>query len=1485
MPFTARRLGRYLALAGTAILTLVVAIVALLQVPPVATWAARKLLALVPLNPGYSLAVGSVSGNWITGLQLEQVRLRRGERELALLERLQVSYDPRLLRGPDRRLEALVIDGGRVSAQRGRDGWDIANALQPSGDTTSSGGAFAIDRLQLRRIDVAARLGPDSIARVRGLELRGRRLLVGDTVLLTLDTLRASLSPPVEPPLWFDLAAAGEATAGEIRLDPVRLKSHRSEIAGRLVLPRTFDDPRLAERLDVRLTALPLALADLAAVYAGVPPEGDLRLEATASASGRLVTATLAARLDRGTVELRGSTAVGRGAPAVYRVHGEVRDLDPSRLHRSAPIGVVSGEVDADLRGETLPLADGSASLKLRGSRVGETELRDLDLRATVERGRADLALRGALMGGSLRADGWARPFDSVPSYRLSGAAQGLDGTEAVARALSGAAGDPSLDLRFRLAGEGVSPDEADVTGRLDLAAVRGDTGRTDLGQASLRLDRGRLELRPDLLIGGGRVRGVAEARLEDTISYRVRDGSIDSVDLGKLMGDTVVAPLSGRFTLAGRGTAPETAAITARLQLDELRYAARRIQQVIARARVEGGRATLDLRGAVQGGRLAVEATARPFDSVTTFTVRRATLDSVDLGTLLDRPDLAGPVTVGATADGKWGESLKIVRGRVSLSPSRMGRIEIRDGEVNARLSGEQLTYDARLLTGGGAIALEGDGTPLADRPTYTVRSGRGDSLDLGVLLGRDSLSTSITTRFTGSLAGSGLDSMLAKLDLELLPSRVNDADLGPGSVNLTLDRGALDGAVRLEGEDASASARVGGTVTAARSQVRVEGDGRVERLARWTGDTAADGRLETRFALDAVADSAGLVSLGGTAAAAGGVGGVRLQQLYLAFRPVAGALQLDTLVLRSNVMRLDGGGRAALRPAGSASRSDTLRIAGRAGDLTPLALLAGADSVALDSALVDLTLTGSSQHWRMQGHADAFRLLYGGNLAERITVRGAGTMDSAGIGEVGGDLEVRGAAVGKLAVREVDLTGRYDSLVSLRGTVAVNDDVSLALDLGGTARGDTAQADLRRLDLREGGRTWRLARPAVIGLRPGVVQVNGFALGAGDRRILLDGVFDRADSSDLTLQFDGLDLDDLKEARVVPVGGRLDGKFRLSGPADAPSVVGNVALAIRDGGRDVGQVESKLDWTRTGLRIDARAGHRDGNQITVAGTLPWRLTLVPEDTAATVGFARQPADTMALAVRADSFDLGLFEPLLPEATAQGLTGGLALDALVGGTPDEPRVHGTIDLRDFGVSLPTLGVTYSAGRLAGRLDGESFALDTFRLATGKDETLTAGGKILLKPLADPALDLRARLDGFRIANSDALRSVATGDLQIRGTAAKPSLTGEHQARADRDHRRRSHRVGRGGGPAHPGRSEPARPALRSGEHRGRGRGSRPGGSVPHRPRPPVLQAGLVPQAPEPQHGHRAGRPHQRAATARRGHGVLRGSGADSGAG
>ena len=1484
--FLVRRLGRVLTFGGIAILAVVIAVVALLQVPAVATWAVNRLVTFVPLRPGYSLAIGGVSGNWLTNLQLRGVVLRRGSRELARIEHLGARYSPLQLRGPDRRLRELILDGATVAARRDPDGWDIAGAIQSSGDTAAAGGDFLVDRLTIRRVDVTAQLAPDSIARVKGFGLSGRNLVVGDTLLVVMDSIGAEIAPPGEPALWFTLAAAGEATPEVFRLDPLRISSHRSEIAGHAVLPRSFDVPRMADRLDVKLEARPVALADLASLYPAVPPEGDLTFQVGASAQGRLVTARLAARLDSAAIDLEGTTVVGRGAPAVYRVRGEVKDLDPSRLHRSAPMGAVNGEIEADIRGETLALADGNASLHLRGSRVANTDLRGLDFDAELTRGRADLRIRGDVLGGHVRATGWARPFDSVPSYRLAGGATGLEGTETVARTLAGDEGQPVLDLRFRVSGDGIAPQDADLHGRLDLAAVRSDGERVSLGDASLSLSAGRLEIRPQLLVAGGTIGGVATASLGDTITYRVRRGRIDGVDLGRLMEDTVTAPLSGRFQLTGRGTAPEEAVVVASLELDELRYAARRIEQVVARARVERGQALVDLRGALQGGTLAVEASARPFDSITTFRVRRAALDSVDLGTLLGRPDLSGPVTLAGSGGGTWSDAARAVKGTLTIAPSRLGRVQVTGGTATAELNGEQLTWEAALRTSGGSLSLAGEGRPMAEVPAYVVRTGRADSLDLGALLGNDSLRTSLSARFTGSFSGNTLDSLLARLQLELLPSRVNQAELGPGRLTVGLDRGALDGDLRLQGEDAAAAARFTGTVGAEESRVRADGELRVERLARWTRDTAADGRLEGRFGLDLVTDSSGLASLGGQITALGGIGGVRLQQLYAAFRPSPGAVAIDTLVIRSNAMMLDGGGRIALR-SGPSAPGDTFRVAGRTGDLTPLSLLAGADSVVLDSTLLDLTLTGPPERRRIQGHADAFRLLYAGTLAERLTAEGTGTLDSAGTSAFAGRLRVVGAAVGKLSVRRVDLAARYDSVVALQGSVIVNDDIGLALNLAGRASGDSTRATLRQLDLSEGGRKWKLAQPAALALRPDVVEVRGFALGAGDRSIDLDGIFARRDSSDMTMRINGFDLDALEQAGLVPIAGRLDATVRLSGPAEAPSVEGKVGLDVRRGGADnLGRIESELvvDPDRAPGGRERRPPRRGPSQS--------RRHPSVEAHAGPRGHRRAGR----VRARAGGHDVPrrcapiasiwrLFEPLLPEETATGLTGHLAVDARIGGTPDQPSATGTVDLRELGVELPVLGVTYRDGRLAGRLDGERFTIDTLRLATGDEEELLATGEVLLEPLADPALALDARLTNFLVSHSDQLHAVASGEVRLAGTASKPVLDGQVAIERSRDLRRGRDR-GRGGrGGADAGRSPAARAALRA--RGGGGSGGRPRlpGSLPHERRPDLSGESVVPEGAEPEHGHRGIGPDQSATGAGTGDAVLRAGGAYPGSG
>jgi hypothetical protein len=1368
-----RRWTRPLAIIGISTLTLVVAVLALLQLPPVATWLTRRLITIVPLNSGYRLEVGRVSGDWLHRLSLDDVRLVRRDRELARVDRLKVGYDLRHLRGAEPRVRELTVEGARAIARREGDGWDLTNALRRSADTTGSGGGFSVERLDLRDVELVAELTADSALRVRGLNLHARDLVIGPQVLVRVDQLNAAVASPGSG-RWFAVATRGEITRDEFRFNPVRIQTEQTDVVARVVLPRNLDDPRLVDRLDVGVKTMPLALADLAAVVPAVTPEGDLRLEASAEGNADgLITARLGARLDEATLTLSGAAPLAKGA-ADYRLNGAIRRLDPSRLYKAAPSGVLNGKVEADLEGLTLARADGTVDLRFIASRLAGTPLEHLHLHADVRGGSAAVRLRGVAGRGVLAVTGRMRPFDSLPEYRFTGAASGLPGSDAIARVLAGESGEPVLDVRFQLAGAGVSPTSARLTGRVELTALRRDGDSVPLGHSTLTLAGGQLEARPELLLGGGRVTAHAVARLGDTATYEVRRGTIERVDLGRLLGDTAVAPLSGRFSLAGRGVTPAKAVASLRIELDELRYGSRQVEHMAARVLLASGRARLEFSGALQGGRLAINADSRPFDSTAVFHLRRASIERVDLGTFLGRPELAGPVTLGASGSGRWRGAARSLQGRVTVEPSRLGRVQVTAGSLDLRMRGERLTVDGSVNSNAGALALAGDGRPFAEDPSFAVHRGRADSVDLGTLLGRPTLRTGVNARFTGTMTGGSADSMQGRLAVELLPSNINQAQLTGGRLGLELERGAVRGDVRLAGPDgelgATLSGRLGDT-----KQVHTDGTLRLERLARWTGRPDAGGRLESRFILDAIGDTTGLVSLGGTLDAIGGIGGVHLQTVHLALRPEFGAIQVDTMFVRSNVAALDGGGRIALRESAGA---DTLRLTGSAADVAPLAALAGADSVTLDSARMALTVSGPAGHWRVDGKADVHRILSVGNLAELVTAQVSAALDTTGVSGVAGELRVEDAAYGRVRIPEARLAGRYDSLITVEANIAVGDSVRLVAGLRGVVGPDTVRAVLQRLDLTEGGRDWSLEQPADLMLRPYMVA-DGLALHAGRRRIIVDGTFDPHHSSDIALRLTDVDLDVLREVKLTPIGGRLDGWLRFAGPAAGPTLEGSMGLTIRRRkGTEIGRIRTDLAWTSEGLRIDATAAPQKGGRLTIYGTLPWRLTLAPADTTAGIGTVRASADTLALAVRADSFDLGLFEPLLPPETARDLRGRLVANARVSGTPDAPRANGTMEVTGVGLTLPTMDVSYRGGELIGRMAGDELRIDRLRLSTGKKEMLTAQGTVRLRPLTDPSLDLTADLKKFRISHSASLQSVASGQLRLRGTAGAPSLTG-----------------------------------------------------------------------------------------------------------
>ena len=1379
-PRPGRRWLRRLGIGLTAVLVIVVALIALLQLPPVATLAVRKLLTLAPLNPGNRLEVGRVSGNFLHGLTLENLRLRRSasdsSRDLARIQRLRVAYHLPDLRPPGTRLDELEIVGGLIATHRQGDRWDLAEVMRKSSDTTGGGG-FAIGRLEVRDVAVAAELSPDSVVHARIQELTAHDIRLGDTALASIDRLQLAVQPPASD-RWLAASTQGRVTADEIRFDPLRLSSEASEVTGRVVLPRSFRDAREIGRVDVRLTARPLALADLAALSPAVPPTGTLQLDAQARGEGNLITAHLAASVGQGRLLLDGATRLREGRPTAYRAHGEVRRLDPSRLHASAPKGEVNGRLDAELEG-ALSRADGSVRLDLGGSRLGRTSVRELRLAALLSSGTADLTFHGALDSARVNATGRARLFDSLPTYRLAGTAVDLPGTAAIARALAGrdSASAPALAIAFRLSGAGTSPDSATARGRVDLTAVRATGEDRAVGHATFHLADGRLALRPELLAGGGTITATGQVTLGDTLGYELRDGRIDRVDLGQLSGDTTSAPLSGRFSLAGRGSEPATARVTTRLHLDELRYGARRIERVDAVARLADGRLRLSGEGAAQGGRLVLEALGRPFDSTASFVLERAALEGVDLGTFMGRPDLAGPVSLAITGEARLRGERRSAQARLTIAPSRLGRIELEEGSGQLRLDGQQLSYDASVQSNGGRISARGRATTGGSDPTYRVEEGRLTAVNLGTLLGRPDLHTDLNATFTADVASGAPDSLRANFGLALLPSQVNQAKLTAGSLDARVDGRQLQARVHADGPDGKLDATVQRAPDQTLTALTADGSVAAEHLARWTGRSDADGRIEGKFNLAVQSDSTGLRSVGGTVNAVGGVGDIRVPTLYAALKPVDGQVQLDTIVLRSNVAVADGAGRLQLRPGPDPG---TLRLAATLGDLGPLAALMGADTLGADSARIKLTAGGPAHHWLIDGAADAYGMAYAGNLANHVTVTGKARLDSAGVGAVSGDLHVQDAAFGKLTLRELRAKGGYDSTLALDLSLNIADSVRLASQIRGSmsAARDTVRAELQRLTLDEGGRAWALAGPAAIALKPRI-ELHNVALVAPGRSITANGVLDRAGQSDLTLRIVSLDLETLRAAGLVPIGGRVDGQLHLVGPATSPRLEGGVDLAIRSNkGSVIGTVGSRLDWSAAGLRIAAAAKPLHGSALTIDGSLPYRFTLAPRDTAATVASEALPADTVSLAVRADSFDLALFGPLLPPDAATGLGGRLRTDARIGGTIHQPAATGTVNLSRATLELPSIRVAYQRGELVGRLEGETLRIDKLRLLTDKHEELLANGNIRLAPLSEPGLSLDGTLTNFKLVNSDQLQTSASGKVQVAGTLLHPEVTG-----------------------------------------------------------------------------------------------------------
>lgn len=506
--------------------------------------------------------------------------------------------------------------------------------------------------------------------------------------------------------------------------------------------------------------------------------------------------------------------------------------------------------------------------------------------------------------------------------------------------------------------------------------------------------------------------------------------------------------------------------------------------------------------------------------------------------------------------------------------------------------------------------------------------------------------------------------------------------------------------------------------------------------------------------------------------------------------------------LVVDTAEVRWAGGLGAGSGSLGwAAPDSGTFRFGVARGDLSPLDSLVRAATGWAPDTLSRQPLQG--RLWMTAELRGALDRYQGEVTAEADSVSMDGWWLPRGEGRLawtGGDL--------------LDLAGRFaaDSLSrgslrfgALRGTLAGPAD-SLAWSgglRGGSTTGLTAAGrwitrngrflalDTVFLDL--GRQTWTLREPTLVTLADSVTTIGSLAVMAEDGSGLfeLDGALPGRHEGNLEVRLVGFGIQDLYgllQQDTAGVDGTIQLDLRVGGTARAPTVRGSASargpvfgevhapLARGVLNYEDRRLESNVTFWRTGEPI-----------LEVEARLPLDLAWQGE---VRERFLPGPLEIRA---SADSLDLAVLEALTPNL--RRVTGTLFADVRVGGTWEAPDLSGQVQVRDAGMSVPSLGVRYEPVSGTIRLDGDSLWFD--QAAIGGSRALTGGlfarevsagglairGAIRVPRLSEPALALRLAASDFLVMDvREFLTARVQGNVSLAGPLWRPVLTGSGRA-------------------------------------------------------------------------------------------------------
>jgi len=233
--------------------------------------------------------------------------------------------------------------------------------------------------------------------------------------------------------------------------------------------------------------------------------------------------------------------------------------------------------------------------------------------------------------------------------------------------------------------------------------------------------------------------------------------------------------------------------------------------------------------------------------------------------------------------------------------------------------------------------------------------------------------------------------------------------------------------------------------------------------------------------------------------------------------------------------------------------------------------------------------------------------------------------------------------------------------------------------------------------------------------------------------------------------------------------LGGRVSGRLAISGEARQPQMDGQFSL---EGGRwgEFAFQSLRLNLTHRGHRLqfsgnlEEKAG---GPRLTGEGFVPLHFSLSPFRLA-------WGEEDFQVRLRGDRANLSLLTGLTPEI--EEARGELDLEALWQGKVGQPRLTGRVRWGEGAIKLRQSGAAYRLEPGTISLDGDRLNLARLTLVSGGTAMLS--GNVTLAGFRPDHLDLRARLDNFKVVLRGGSEATVAGALTLTGPWSAPVLQG-----------------------------------------------------------------------------------------------------------